>query len=99
MRKKRISPKTIDEAVEQIQHEFPPNFLEAISTLSLDELKSYQSTLDEHIENSLISWLHGNTSILDQCGSYSSEEITGFVIWHLWKELQVAPEEIVPNES
>ena len=93
MKKKGNSPKTIDEAVEQIQSEFPSDFLEAIGSLSLDELKSYQITMDGHIKNSLVSWLHCNTHISDQCGSYSSEDIIGYFIWHLWKELRVALEE------
>ena len=87
----KISPKTIDEAVEHLHREFPREFLDAIMSLSNSDLKSYQSALDEHIKNSLIEWLHNNTTVLEQCGSYSAEEVIGFVIWHLWTVLQEAP--------
>ena len=80
--------KTIEDAVVQIQRDFPQGFLNAIKSLTSDDVKRYQSTLDASIKNALTSWLHNNTIILEHCGSYSLEEILGFVIWQLWQELR-----------
>ena len=88
MKENPAAPETIDEAVKQIQHEFPRDSLAAIECLSVNELKSYRSVLDEHIYSLLISWLHNNTTILEQCGGYSVEEIVGYVIWELWTALR-----------
>ena len=77
-----------DDVNMQILREFPSDFLNSIKSLSYDGIKSYQFALDEHVRSALISWLHNNTRILEQCGSYSVEEITGFILWQLWKDLR-----------
>ena len=88
MRDNKQLPATIDEAVRQMVLVFPKQILDEILELDDQEISQYQYSLKENTITCLMKWLHNKTQILEQCGLYSIEEISGYVVWQLKRELQ-----------
>ncbi len=83
--------KSIEDFAVRLRSEMPVAYLEEIARLSEADIKSYCETVSVPVVSMITGWISNKSNLIDRCDLYSFDDITGFVLYELWKDLRNDP--------
>ena len=92
-------PRTIEEEVNRLIAEMPPENKEQLAEVQTEEgLIHYHFGLGQYIRNEYGLWA-GNDELLKECGTAHADDASGVIIKALWSRLRREPDLLLAEES